>query len=69
MKDDPIVAEVRAIRESHAAKFGYDLDAIYRDVKQREKASGRSFVTFRPRRRKPTRDVAAPDQCSAAAAS
>ena len=31
MKDetDPIVAEIRAIRDKHAARFGYDVDAIF----------------------------------------
>lgn len=38
MKDDPIVREVRRIRDAHAAKFDYDLDAIYADLKEREAA-------------------------------
>jgi hypothetical protein len=50
MLDDPIVAVVRAIRDRHAASFNYDLDAIYRDIKEREKASGRSYVRYAPRR-------------------
>jgi hypothetical protein len=33
MWKDPIVEEVRKIREKHAAKFKYDLDAICRDLK------------------------------------
>lgn len=49
MTDDPIVAEVRAVRDRHAAQFNYDLDAIYRDLKEREKASGRSYVRYSPR--------------------
>jgi hypothetical protein len=48
MWDDPIVAEVRKIREAHAAQFNYDLMAIYRDLKQQEKASGQVFVSFPP---------------------
>ncbi|MCD4727758.1 MAG: hypothetical protein K8R46_08860 [Pirellulales bacterium] len=46
MKDDPIVAEVRRIRAEHAAKFNYDLEAIYRDLKERERSSGRTYVRF-----------------------
>lgn len=46
MKDDPIVAEIRRIRSEHAAKFNYDLDAIYRDLKERERNSGRTYVRF-----------------------
>lgn len=42
--NDPIVDEVRRIRDAHAARFNYDLDAIYRDIKEREKKSGLVFV-------------------------
>jgi hypothetical protein len=34
MWKDPIVEEVRRIREEHAARFGYDLKAIYEDLKE-----------------------------------
>ena len=44
--NDPIVEEVRRVRESHAAQFDHDLDAIFRDIKQREKRSGLTFVSF-----------------------
>ena len=36
MWNDEIVDEVRAIRDAHAAKFGYDLQAIYADLKKSE---------------------------------
>ena len=36
MLNDEIVDEVRAIRDAHAAKFGYDLCAIYADLKRSE---------------------------------
>jgi hypothetical protein len=49
MWNDPIVAEVRKIRDAHAAKFNYDLDAIYRDIKSMEQTSGRSYVRYPPR--------------------
>lgn len=49
MKDDPIVIEVRRVRDRHAASFHYDLDGIFRDVKEKEKASGRRYVRFQPR--------------------
>jgi hypothetical protein len=42
--NDPIVDEVRRIRDAHAARFNYDLDAIFRDIKEREKKSGLVFV-------------------------
>lgn len=43
---DSIVEEVRRIREAHAAKFNYDPDAIFRDIKERERLSGRTYVNF-----------------------
>lgn len=43
---DPIVDEVRRIRDAHAAKFNYDPDAIFRDIKEQEKRSGRKYVSF-----------------------
>lgn len=36
MSSDEIIDEVRANRESHAARFGYDLRKIYEDLKNRE---------------------------------
>ncbi len=53
MWDDPIVAEVRKARETHAAQFNYDVFAIYRDVKQQEQESGRHFVSYPPRKARP----------------
>ncbi len=50
MWHDPIVEEVRKVREAHAAQFNYDLDAIVRDLKEREQSSGRTYVSFPPRR-------------------
>jgi len=47
MLNDEIVDEVRAIREAHAAKFNFDLRAIFADLKKSEAehlADGRAFV-------------------------
>jgi len=41
---DPIVDEVRRVRDAHAARFNYDLDAIFQDIKERERKSGLVFV-------------------------
>lgn len=44
---DEIINEVRANREAHAAKFNYDLRAIYEDLKKSEIehiSMGYSFV-------------------------
>jgi len=51
MKPDPIVEAVRNVRKGHAAKFGYDLAAICRDLREREKASGRPLVRRPPKLR------------------
>lgn len=41
---DPIVDEVRRVRDAHAARFDYDLDAIFLDIKEQERKSGLTFV-------------------------
>jgi hypothetical protein len=43
---DPIVDEVRAVRDAHAARFNYDLWAIFRDNQEQQKQSGLKFVSF-----------------------
>ena len=43
---DPIIAEVRAIRQAYAARFDYDVDAIFRDIRARQEASKREPVRF-----------------------
>lgn len=43
--NDPIVEEVRRVRDAHAATFNYDLDAIFQDIKEQEKKSGHKFVS------------------------
>lgn len=51
MKPDPIVDEVRKTREAHAAQFNYDLLAICRDLRKKEKESGHPVVSRQPRLR------------------
>lgn len=43
---DPIVDEVRRAPDAYAARFNYDLRAIYRDLKEQEKHSGRKVVSY-----------------------
>ncbi len=50
MWKDRIVEEVRKVREEHAAKFGYDIDAIYRDLKKQEKRSKRKVISLPTKR-------------------
>ena len=48
--DDPIVAEVRAIREQMLADSGGDLDALFAMLKASESARGSRVVSRPPRR-------------------
>lgn len=50
---DPIVEEIRRIRHEHAKQFGFDLDAIFDDLKEKERTSKRKIVSLAPRRPKP----------------
>lgn len=50
MWHDPIVDEVRKIRDEHAARFDYDLRRIFADLREQEQKSGREYVT-RPAKR------------------
>ncbi len=43
---DPIVDEVRRARDAYAARFNYDLRAIFHDLKEKEKRSGRKTVSY-----------------------
>ncbi len=46
---DPIIAEVRAIRQAYAARFDYDVAAIFNDIRAREEAAKRNYVSRPPR--------------------
>ena len=49
MSRDPIIDDVRAIRDAIAREHNYDLDSIFRMLCAREMTSGRSHVTLAPR--------------------
>ncbi len=49
---DHIVEEVRQIRDRQAAKFNYDIDAIFADARKREGKSGRKVVSYVVKRKK-----------------
>jgi len=46
MWKDPIVDETRKVREAHAARFNYNLQAIHRDLKEQESSSKRTFFSY-----------------------
>ncbi len=50
MRNDPIVDEIRRIRQEHTDKFKGDLNAICEDIRRQERESGREYVTYPPRR-------------------
>jgi hypothetical protein len=59
MQPDPIVEEVRAAREAYARRFGFDLRAICRDLREQERTSGQESVSLPPRRPEPSQAVVA----------
>ena len=58
IRKDPIVEEVRKARAAHARKFGYDLEAIVRDLKRHERQGDRQVVSFPPKRLEPEKGAA-----------
>jgi hypothetical protein len=58
---DPVVEEVRRIREQQAAELDYDLKAIFERARRRQKQSKRitvSFASAAPSENHPTRPEA-----------
>ncbi len=53
MLDDPIVEEIRRVRQAHASQFANDITAIVADIRRLERESGRHYVNFPPRRLEP----------------
>ena len=51
MWEDPIVKEIHKFREKHAKKFNYNLDAIFEDLKERERKSGRKIISLPVKRK------------------
>lgn len=47
---DPIIAELRSIRQAYAARFDYDVEAMFRDIRARQQTSGREYVRLPARR-------------------
>jgi hypothetical protein len=49
MWEDPIVAEVHRTREMLAAKFNFDIDAMFADMQKRQTALGERLVSPKTR--------------------
>jgi hypothetical protein len=50
MLEDPIVEEARKVRNAHAKKFNYNLEAIAADLKAQQSLGERKLVVFAPRK-------------------
>jgi hypothetical protein len=57
---DPILEDVRKQREEHAARFDYDLDAIFDDLKRIEREHALTVMTLPPKRIVKPREPARP---------
>jgi hypothetical protein len=55
---DSIIAEIRHIRDIHAKRFNYDVNAILSDLKERQIQSGRKAMSlpYKPVKRKNRKD-------------
>ena len=49
---DPIVEQVRRVKETQAAKFGYDVRAIAEDARRRQWDSGQKVVGWDAKRKR-----------------
>ena len=62
MWEDPIVLEVRHIREKLAAQFNFDVGAIFEDMRKRQATLGSRLI--RRKKEDKAEQMAAPDQDS-----
>jgi len=46
MIQDPIIEEIHKYREDYAKQFNYDIDAIYKDLKDKQDKSTRQIASF-----------------------
>lgn len=67
MWEDPIVAEVRAVREQLAAKFNFEVHAIFADLRQRQGSLGGRLIRL-DKRADPNRHSGPPGPASSDAA-
>ena len=54
MQLDTIVEEVREARDAYAKKFNYDLDAICRDLQEKQRLSDKKVISLPPKLPKKT---------------
>ena len=61
MRNDPIVAEVRAIRDELAAQCGYDIKEIFLKLREQQAKSGLKYVRYPAHRVVSTEGVRMPN--------
>jgi len=44
---DPIIEELHKVRQKHAARFNYDIDAIARDAQRRDRQEKRKVYALK----------------------
>ena len=54
---DEILEEVQKARQDYGERFGFDLEAIGRDLREQERRSGRKIVTYASIRVEPSDGV------------
>jgi len=54
MRNDPVVEEVRRIKEEHAARYNYNIRAMGKALQEEQTRGGRKVVTLAPKRRRAT---------------
>ena len=52
MPNDPIVEQVRRVKEEHAARYNYDIRAMCEAQREEQKRGGRQVVSLAPRDQK-----------------
>lgn len=49
--NNPLINDVRRVRDEHARKFNYDLAAICADIREHQKTCGHPVVTLKAKTR------------------
>ena len=57
MVSDPIIEEIRQIRQEHAKQFNYDLRAIVADLRQQEQQHPERLISLPPKAPRKKRTV------------
>jgi hypothetical protein len=50
MQNDPIVEEIRQVRDEYAAQFNYGLLALFQDLKRQEESNPKPYHRLKSKR-------------------